>query len=84
MPVWYQIGLVYENLKHPQKAAEMYEKIVARQKEVKTVTPSLNAVVEMAVWRKKNIDWEKAAKEATRIINEIQQPEEMSSTASDT
>jgi hypothetical protein len=38
----------------------------------------------MAVWRKKNIDWEKAAKEATRIINEIQQPEEMSSTASDT
>ena len=77
LPVWYQIGLVYENLKNPPKALEMYEKIVARQKEVKTPTPSLNAVLEMAAWRKKNIDWEAAAKEATRAIIEINQPAEV-------
>lgn len=82
MPVWYQIGLVYENLKNPQKAVEMYEKIVAREKEVKT--PNLKAVLEMAAWRKKNIDWEAAAREATRAISEINQPEEVVlNTASD-
>jgi tetratricopeptide (TPR) repeat protein len=77
MPVWYQIGLVYENLKNPQKAGEMYEKIVTRRNEVKTPSPSLTAVLEMAAWRKKNIDWEAAAKDATRAINEMHQPAEV-------
>ena len=77
LPVWYQIGLVYENLKNPPKAVEMYEKIVGREKEVKTPTPSLNAVLEMAAWRKKNISWEAAAKEATKAITEMNAPEEL-------
>jgi tetratricopeptide (TPR) repeat protein len=66
MPVWYQIGLVYENLKQSQKAAEMYEKVVAREKEMKESSSSLKAVVEMAAWRKKYIAWEASAK----LINE--------------
>jgi tetratricopeptide (TPR) repeat protein len=72
MPVWYQIGLVYENLKQAQKASEMYEKVVAREKEVKEPSSSLKAVVDMAAWRKKYIAWEANAK----LMNEqLQAPE---------
>ncbi|HVK57215.1 MAG TPA: tetratricopeptide repeat protein [Candidatus Kapabacteria bacterium] len=72
LPAWYQIGLAYENLKHTQKAAEMYGKIIERQKELKTANPNVSAVIEMAAWRKQSLDWEAAAKHATRLISDLQ------------
>jgi tetratricopeptide (TPR) repeat protein len=74
LPVWYQIGLIFENLKYPQKALEMYGKIAERQQEVKDSNPGISAVIELAAWRKQNIEWEAAAKHATRMINELHDP----------
>jgi tetratricopeptide (TPR) repeat protein len=60
LPVWYQIGLVYERLMQPQKASETYDRILARQKELDTArrTPSLDAVLDMARWRKEHLHWQ--------------------------
>lgn len=60
MPVWYQMGLVYERLMQPAKAAEFYTRILAREKELdsKTQTPSLRAVLDMARWRKEQLQWQ--------------------------
>jgi hypothetical protein len=60
LPVWYQMGLVYERLMQPAKAAEFYEKILARQKELDSAkrTPSLDAVLDMARWRKEQLKWQ--------------------------
>jgi tetratricopeptide (TPR) repeat protein len=81
VPVWYQIGLVYENLKQGQKAIEFYDKILNRGKEsaepgktadAKTSAPSpaVQAVAEMAAWRKKFLVWEVDA----RAVNQQIQP----------
>ncbi|HEX7859047.1 MAG TPA: tetratricopeptide repeat protein [Verrucomicrobiae bacterium] len=83
LPVWYQIGLVFENLKSPQKAVEMYQQIVDRKPDIKTPNPNLTAVIDLASWRKQNIEWEAAAKEATRKINELNNPPELVSTNAD-
>jgi tetratricopeptide (TPR) repeat protein len=77
LPAWYQVGLVYENLKTPQKALEMYTKIVARQSEVKAPAANLKTVLEMAAWRKQNIEWETAAKEANKRLTDIVQPADL-------
>lgn len=69
MPIWYQIGLVYENLKQPEKASEQYQKVIKRLAETKEPTPGLSAVAEMAAWRKKSIDWEKAAKQTNKDLS---------------
>lgn len=60
VPVWYQMGLVYERLMQPTKAAELYDKILARQKELDSNnrTPSLEAVLDMARWRKEQLRWQ--------------------------
>lgn len=59
LPVWYQIGLVYEHLKQPAKAAQMYEDILKRQMEVRTNSPSpaLISLLEMAQWRRGYLQW---------------------------
>jgi tetratricopeptide (TPR) repeat protein len=77
IPVWYQIALVYENLKQGQKAVELYDKILARQKEEgqKEAGEALKAVAEMAAWRKQYLDWESKA----RLANQELQPPEAKS-----
>ena len=62
--MWYQSGLVYEQLQQWQKATEMYEKIMGRQKELTeaTSTPSLVSLFEMAKWRRDYIEWMQKAK----------------------
>jgi tetratricopeptide (TPR) repeat protein len=77
LPAWYQIGIVYENLKFPEKALDMYAKIVAREKEVKEPDPNLKAVLEMAAWRKRTIEWEAAAKAANKRLTDIVEPPEL-------
>ncbi|MBC8001823.1 MAG: tetratricopeptide repeat protein [Opitutaceae bacterium] len=59
MPVWYQVGLVYERLHQSGRAREIYSKIIAREAELTGVyeTPSLKDVIIMAKWRKDNLPW---------------------------
>jgi len=59
LPVWYQIGLVFERLNQPVKAIEYYTDISKRETEISTNTsPSLKAVVEMAKWRADFLGWQ--------------------------
>ncbi len=63
LPVWYQIGLVYERLEQAARAAETYDKITAREAEVKSDPGAANllVVVEMARWRRGNLAWMQSA-----------------------
>jgi tetratricopeptide (TPR) repeat protein len=59
LPVWYQVGLVFERLDQPAKATEYYVKIGHRENEVAAnAPPSLKAVLEMARWRKNFLAWQ--------------------------
>lgn len=60
VPVWYQMGLVYERLMQPVKAAEFYTRILEREKELDSTTRtlSLSAVLDMARWRKEQLQWQ--------------------------
>lgn len=70
LPVWYQIGLVYERLKQPGKATEMYDSILKRQAEVRTDSPSqaMLALLDMAQWRRNHIQWSDRAQEAVERL----------------
>lgn len=62
IPVDYQMGLTYEKLLQPQKAADAYEKIVAREAEVGTnATPGMQAIFGMAQWRINYLKWQQNA-----------------------
>ncbi len=65
LPAWYQIGLIFERLKQPAKAAESFNQILDREKELDaTASPALKTVVEMAKWRKDNLQWQSRAEAA--------------------
>ena len=70
-PVWYQIGLVYEHLKQPAKADEMYDQILKRQQDIRTnsPTPGLLALLDMAQWRRGYLKWNESAAVATQKLN---------------
>jgi outer membrane protein assembly factor BamD (BamD/ComL family) len=62
LPVWYQVGLVYERLEQPAKAAETYGRIVDREKELSSgAAPGLKTVVDMARWRSNYLNWQTQA-----------------------
>ena len=63
-PVWYQSGLVYEQLQQPPRAIEMYQKILDRQKELteNNSTPTLQSLIDMAKWRMDYLAWMQKAK----------------------
>jgi len=67
-PVWYQIGLIYEQLQQWQKATETYDRITIRKKDLTGAsgTPSLGALCDMAQWRKDYIAWAEKARVANR------------------
>ena len=59
IPVWYQIGLVFERLGQPAKALEYYSNLVARQKELgDSPSPALKTVIQMANWRMDFLGWQ--------------------------
>jgi tetratricopeptide (TPR) repeat protein len=60
LPVWYQMGLVYERLMQPGKAVELYDRILQHEKELDSAqrTPSLDTVLDMARWRKEQLQWQ--------------------------
>ncbi|HEY3914434.1 MAG TPA: hypothetical protein VGN61_08115 [Verrucomicrobiae bacterium] len=64
LPVWYQIGLVYEQLQQWDKATNYYTHITAKQKEVTAAgnPPSLSELCEMAQWRMDYIAWAEKAR----------------------
>lgn len=59
VPIWYQVALIYERLNQPKKAVEKYAEIIARGKNPASTNdaPSVKAVIDMARWRKEQIDW---------------------------
>jgi tetratricopeptide (TPR) repeat protein len=62
LPLWYQIGLVYEHLRQPQKADEVYGRMLTREKDLGTnAAPSLQAVLDMAKWRRGVLGWDARA-----------------------
>lgn len=71
VPVWYQIGLVYERLQQPEKARGMFTNILARELEVTGTngTPGLQAVVDMARWRLGHLSWlQNAQAQSTTLL----------------
>jgi tetratricopeptide (TPR) repeat protein len=59
LPVWYQMGLICERLHQPQKAAELYGRVIARQKELDSgASPGLKTVLDMARWRMEVLNWQ--------------------------
>ena len=67
LPVWYQVGLVYERLQQPAKAAETYGRILAREKELAPGTgPGLKTVVDMARWRSNFLSWQTQAERTSQ------------------
>jgi tetratricopeptide (TPR) repeat protein len=59
LPIWYQMGLAYERLNQPQKAAETYQRILAGQKGLDSnASPSLKTVLDMAKWRMEFLTWQ--------------------------
>lgn len=73
LPVWYQTGLVYEQLKQWQKAGEVYTRIQNRQKELTEANsnPSLVSLCDMAKWRKDYIDWMQNAQLTTQSLGPV-------------
>jgi tetratricopeptide (TPR) repeat protein len=62
MPVWYQMGIVYERLQQPQKAIQTYARIIGREKELTPpVSPGLKTVLDMAKWRANFLGWQTQA-----------------------
>ena len=59
LPVWYQIGLIYERLRQPDRALEAYGKIGDLRKDLTSeAVPGLKTVSEMAQWRSEVLHWQ--------------------------
>lgn len=58
IPILYQIGLCFEHLDQPSRAAEAFHRIMERDADLKADgQASLKFVMEMARWRKELIEW---------------------------
>ncbi len=81
LPVWYQIGLVYEKLSQPQKAKDQYQQIIDREPELAAnSSPGLRTVVDMSKWRLNFLGWEMdAEKKANDLKNPATEPSQTAS-----
>ena len=70
LPVWYQVGLIYERLLQTRKAVEKFDAILAREKEVAAAgaAPTLKTVIDMARWRKDQITWQGRTEVAVQAL----------------
>ncbi|HEX4343149.1 MAG TPA: tetratricopeptide repeat protein, partial [Verrucomicrobiae bacterium] len=72
LPVFYQVGITYERLLQPAKAADTYNQILAREKDLGTnATPGLKEVLDMARWRVGFLQWQSNAQVASQSIAPI-------------
>ena len=70
LPVLYQEALVYEQLQQPQKARDVYQRLLDRRKELTDadVTPSLKSLFEMAAWRRDYLAWLQQAQSSNESL----------------
>jgi tetratricopeptide (TPR) repeat protein len=69
VPLNYQIGVTYERLLQPRKATEIYNEILKQEKALGTdVAPGLKAVIDMARWRIRFIEWQQQAEAANHRL----------------
>jgi tetratricopeptide (TPR) repeat protein len=69
LPLKYQIGMTYERLLQPEMATQTYSNIVTRQVDLGTnASPGLKAIVDMAQWRMKFIEWQSHADNVNRAL----------------
>ena len=75
-PVLYQIGLAYERLEQPTKAADAYGEIIAKESEIGTnAPPSLKAMLDMARWRRDFLKWQVRTEIAHRDLKPFLLPQ---------
>lgn len=71
-PLRYQIGLAYERLEQPAKAAESYGAIVAMGKDLGTnAAPALKTTLDMAKWRQDFLKWQERAEASRRGLGSL-------------
>ncbi len=72
MPAWYQAALIYERLKQPEKATDLYNRILDSEKDLGSSgpSPSLAIVLDMAKWRKQRLAWQARAELTTEQISD--------------
>ena len=59
LPIYYQMGVTYERLLQPEKAAESYNQIISREADLATnIAPDLKTVIDMAKWRADFLKWQ--------------------------
>jgi tetratricopeptide (TPR) repeat protein len=70
LPVWYQIGLIYERLLQPAKAMEKFDAILAREKEITAANPSpgLKTILDLVRWRKDHLVWQGRTEVAVQAL----------------
>jgi len=57
-PLYYQIGLAFEKLEQPQRAMEVYQKVLECEKKIGAkATPAQKLVFDMARWRLEQSKW---------------------------
>jgi hypothetical protein len=81
VPIWYQIALIYERLGQPTRAVEKFAEIVAKEKDL-DAAPSVKTVIEMARWRKEQIEWRDRTELAVHSLRLSPAPTSGTNTAS--
>jgi tetratricopeptide (TPR) repeat protein len=72
VPVWYQMGLTYEHLWQPQKAADLYHQIISREQQLGTnASPNLATIANMAQWRINFMQWQNHAENVNHDLHQL-------------
>ncbi len=72
LPTLYQTALVYEKLRQPEKAVDVYKQIVSRESELgQNPQLSLKAIVDMAKWRASYLGWRAASDQAMQTLRPL-------------
>jgi TolA-binding protein len=78
LPTLYQTALVYEKLRQPEKAVEIYKRIASREAELGASPKlSLKAIVDMARWRVSHLDWRIKGEQVLQSLQPAMQPQSL-------
>ncbi|MGD1085881.1 MAG: tetratricopeptide repeat protein [Verrucomicrobiota bacterium] len=71
VPVWYQTGMVYEQLQQWQKATDTYTQILDRKLDSNDTNdaPMLSSLIDMAKWREGYIAWQQKARQSDLALH---------------
>jgi tetratricopeptide (TPR) repeat protein len=63
LPIYYQIGLIFERLEQTDQAVASYQRILARKQEpTSSHQPSLELLLQLTRWRIDQLDWRRQAR----------------------